>query len=68
MSDELKERLRANHLDECYDAIAHIETLEAALAAADELAEACDDAFYGVDAVGLQKFYSALQAYREATQ
>lgn len=32
--DDLKERLRANHLDECYDAIDRIEELEAQLAKA----------------------------------
>ena len=34
MTDDLKERLRANHLDECYEAIDRIETLTADLAAA----------------------------------
>lgn len=34
--DDLKERLRANHLDECYDAIDYIEAREAELAKAVE--------------------------------
>ena len=38
--DDLKERLRANGLDECDEAIDHIETLEARIARADALAEA----------------------------
>jgi hypothetical protein len=39
MTDDLKERLRANHLDECYDAIDRIEELEAKLAKAVEVLE-----------------------------
>jgi predicted DNA-binding protein len=39
MTDDLKERLRANHLDECYDAIDRIEQLEAKLALAVEVLE-----------------------------
>jgi hypothetical protein len=40
MSDDPIERLRANGLDECDEAIARIEALEARVAAADKLAEA----------------------------
>jgi hypothetical protein len=39
MTDDLKERLRANHLDECYDAIDRIEQLQAQLAKAVEVIE-----------------------------
>ena len=40
MTDDLKERLRANHLDERYEAIDHISALEAALSAALERLDA----------------------------
>lgn len=39
-ADDLKERLRANHLDECYDAIDRIEELEAKLS---KYVKACSD-------------------------
>jgi hypothetical protein len=61
---DLIERLRANALDECDEAIDRIEALEARVAAADKLAEACESAFDGIDATGPQEFYLALAAYQ----
>lgn len=43
MSDDLKDRLRANHLDECYDAIYRIQELEAKLAKAVAFIEFLDE-------------------------
>jgi hypothetical protein len=50
MTDDLKERLRANHLDECYDAIDRIEELEAKLATCEKYR----DAYAECDRIGTQ--------------
>lgn len=47
--------------------IARVPDMESAMLAAEELAEACEDAFDGIDATGPQEFYLALAAYRAAT-
>ena len=41
--DDLKERLRANGLDECDEAITRIEALEACISKADALAKVVDE-------------------------
>lgn len=50
MTDDLKERLRANHLDECYDAIDRIEELESKLATCEKYR----DAYAECDRIGTQ--------------
>lgn len=57
MSDDLKERLRANHLDECYEAIDRIAELEARDPMDDPrvkaLVEAADDAATKIVVLGV---------------
>lgn len=39
-----------------------------ALLAAEELADACEEVFDGIDAVGTRRFYIALAAFRKAME
>ena len=66
MSDDLKERLRANHLDECYEAIARISALEAALAKADDLEKAIMEDFRKESMETIRDLSIARRAYRQA--
>lgn len=52
-----KPNIIAMHVDDA-------QALLARVAAADALAEACESAFYEVDATGPQEFYLALYAYQ----
>lgn len=46
------------------EAVSRVKELEARVAAADKLAEACESVFDGIDATGPQEFYLALSAYQ----
>lgn len=62
-ADDLKERLRANHLDECYDAIDRIEELEAKLGKAVNMLEAAlkyNTAMHGGAAAYNQRIKAAI--------
>ena len=71
--DDLKERLRANALDECDEAITRIEALEARIAKADALATHADILLKQGLNTGVAKeivvgnLVSTLAAYREGS-
>jgi hypothetical protein len=66
--DDLIERLRANALDECDEAIDRIEALEARVAAADALAEAAGElslSKYGLKACRVRTALATYQATKD---
>jgi len=73
MMGDLKERLRANGLDECDEAIAYIEALEARIAKADALVEVAERAirlsqeYDSFKLYAMEPIWQALAAYREGS-